>query len=681
MNTPEQKIPFIGLLILIVWLPLPYGSNHTWAWALMEVSIFGIALLWLWQYMRGLQAIPPVFYKAIPILAIWGIWLIYLTLQCTPLPYSWIQWLSPQAAQAFTDPTLATLSVDPHSTAVGLFKSLSYVLLFALTLLTVNTRSRLRWIALILFLSGLFQAVFGGLMTLSGVEYGFFHEKIYYRDVATGTFINRNHLAGYLEMCIAVGIGLLITELGHENRPNTWRQRIVGLLRWILSKKMLLRFCLVFMVITLVLTHSRMGNTAFFASMMIAGTLGLMLSKQANRATVILLVSLIVIDIFIVSAWFGIEKVAQRLEQTTLSTVKRDDINIDTFSYWQDYLWTGSGLGSYETTFPRYQSIEGLWDHAHNDYLEFAAETGIVGAFLLGIVVLLTLAVVLNTQFRHHSSLNRGIAFAVTMAIIALIIHSTVDFNLQIPANAATFMLILALGWVTGYLPTKRSSQPDKSIDGVVLFNRFNLIGLMVVLVYLIYVASSWGLAGRLVEQVRAQMAQWHKQKVEEAEWTTAKENTALALRLAPKNPDLWATMGQVYYMRAIKRTQSRKETLAAYQRALDYFLIAIEQKPTDASMWGYIILLKQYDAQFMTALDYAATYGPRKSFTQHIVTDVGLAAWYRLPKNVQSIVIATIERGMETQPNIIGGLIKKHKRKWVVCAYSDKAFAKKCRF
>jgi hypothetical protein len=258
-----MNITFISLLILIVWLPLPYGSNQAWAWALMEIGIFSLALLWLWQYRQGSLQLTPVFYKAIPILVIWLVWLIYITFQLIPLPYSWLQWLSPQAAEVHT--TLTTLSVVPHSTAVGLLKSLSYVLLFTLTLLIVNSRSRLRWIALALVLSGLFQALFGSLMTLSGLEYGFFHEKIYNRGLATGTFINRNHMAGYLVMCLSVGIGLLIAQLGQQSHSTTtWRQRFIKLLDWILSEKMRLRIYLVVMVIALVLTRSRMGNTAFF---------------------------------------------------------------------------------------------------------------------------------------------------------------------------------------------------------------------------------------------------------------------------------------------------------------------------------------------------------------------------------------------------------------------------------
>jgi putative inorganic carbon (HCO3(-)) transporter len=473
---------FIGFLVLMFWLPLPLGSNHPWAWAIMEVWIFGLSLVWLWGFLHGHVRLTSVFYKAKPILILLILWLIYIGIQCFPLPYLLVEFLSPEAAlmQALvttegSHPATATLSVDSHATTVSLLKSISYVLLFVLTLLLVKRRKRLRWLAYTLVFSGLFQAVYGSLMTLSGMEYGFFNEKIYYTEVATGTFVNRNHLAGYLEMCLAVGIGLLIAQLG-DSTNMTWRQHLRSVVAWLLSDKMRLRLYLVMMVIALVLTRSRMGNTAFFASMMVAGVIGLMLSRQATRSTVILLVSLIVIDILIVGAWFGIDKVAQRLEQTSFATETRDEVDIYTLPYWEDYLLTGSGLGSFYTVFPRYREsdVDAFFDHAHNDYLEFGAETGIVGVLLVGSSVILSLIVALLAQYRRRESLYRGIAFGAMMGITAIGIHSFVDFNLQIPANAATFMVILAMAWIALFLPShskqrrrRRSARTNENKNGV----------------------------------------------------------------------------------------------------------------------------------------------------------------------------------------------------------------------
>ena len=67
---------------------------------------------------------------------------------------------------------------------------------------------------------------------------------------------------------------------------------------------------------------------------------------------------------------------------------------------------------------------------------------------LLGSMVLLSLSAALRAMKRRNDPLMRGMAFSSVMGIVALLIHSTVDFNLQIPANSATFMVILALGWI-----------------------------------------------------------------------------------------------------------------------------------------------------------------------------------------------------------------------------------------
>ncbi len=465
-HSSPDSVLFIGFLALLSWLPMPFASNHAWAWAIMEVWIFALTGVWLWKFLRSEVSLTPVFIKARWILILLTVWTMYILLQITPLPYTWVAQLSPQATYLhslaspdLTLPKFITLSVDPHLTTVALLKSVSYVLLFGLTLLLINSRHRLRWLAYILVFSGLFQALYSSLMTLSGLEYGFFHHKTVGAGVATGTFVNRNHLAGYLEMCLAVGIGLLIAQLEDTSNTN-WRGRLRSWLNWILSSKMRLRLYLVVMVIALVLTRSRMGNTAFFSSLLVAGLLGLVLSRYATRATMTLLASLIVIDLLIVGAWFGIDQVKQRLEQTSFATESRDEMDIYVLrSYWDDYFLTGSGLGSFYSVFPRYRGadIQGYYDHAHNDYLEIGAETGLIGFTLLGSTIILSLAMALVAQYRRHNALCRGMAFGAIMGIIAMLIHSTVDFNLQIPANAATFMIILALAWIVQFLPRHRS--------------------------------------------------------------------------------------------------------------------------------------------------------------------------------------------------------------------------------
>jgi hypothetical protein len=131
---------------------------------------------------------------------------------------------------------------------------------------------------------------------------------------ATGTFINRNHLAGYLNLCLAAGIGLMIAKLGGE-ATHTWRQWLRSVTRLLLGEKARLRIYLIIMVIALVLTRSRMGNTAFFAGTLIVGTLGLLLMRNAPRSTMLFLASVIALDLLIVGTWFGVDQVAQRISK------------------------------------------------------------------------------------------------------------------------------------------------------------------------------------------------------------------------------------------------------------------------------------------------------------------------------------------------------------------------------
>jgi type IV secretory pathway VirB2 component (pilin) len=207
-----------------------------------------------------------------------------------PLPATWVQAASPHAYEIYRsaaaatgspEPLQMTLSVDAHATVDYFLKMLAYGTVFCLTLLLVDTPRKLEILLKVLVFSGTLQAIYGSLMVLSGLEYGFFIKKFVGLGLATGTFINRNHLAGYLNLCLAAGIGLMIAKLGGE-ATHTWRQWLRSVTRLLLGEKARLRIYLIIMVIALVLTRSRMGNTAFFAGTLIVGTLGLLADAQCT---------------------------------------------------------------------------------------------------------------------------------------------------------------------------------------------------------------------------------------------------------------------------------------------------------------------------------------------------------------------------------------------------------------
>ena len=82
---------------------------------------------------------------------------------------------------------------------------------------------------------------------------------------------------------------------------------------------------------------------------------------------------------------------------------------------------------------------------------QIGAEVGLVGLSLLGLMVAMSFAVALRAQYLRRDPLMRGLSFAAIMGILTLMIHSSADFNLQIPANALTFMVVLAFAWISRY--------------------------------------------------------------------------------------------------------------------------------------------------------------------------------------------------------------------------------------
>jgi O-antigen ligase len=627
-----EKYLFRAYLALLVWAPLPYASVNTWAWAIMAVWAYGLAGVWLWARLRRGQPVPRAFVKARSILLIWLAWLTWIAFQCLPLPLPLLRILSPQSAylHGLTHAAFAPLSVDPHSTFDGLLLGTAYVLVFALTLLLVNSGPRLRMLAYTLVFSGLFQALSAILISVSQLDHFLFLDKTISVGMLSGTFVNRNHLAGYLEMCLAVGIGAMIAQLSSGQGKRSWRQHVVHILTWLLTPKIRLRAYLMLMVIALVMTRSRMGNSAFFASLLIAGGITLFVSRhRPNRPMVILLASLMVIDVLIVSSWFGLDEVAQRMEATDMTREQsRLMPDAQSLSYGKDYWLTGSGLGSYYVTYFRYEgSFSGYQNHAHNDYVQFTYETGVIGISLLAAAVLSSYYVALSALRQRQRSWHRGMAFGVLMGITALLIHSDADFNLQIPANASTFMVILALGWVARYMPSHVAKQPE--IVAPKSDNRM-VIGASAMLVCVACIVAGRGLADVLATKADARL----KMPSVDGNFTKSLEGSesplALAKTLDPGNAKLSRQMGEVYSWR-VATTQEPAKKRELNRQMLQYQVKSAEQRPVSPFIWTDILVTKdrlgEHDAEFLVALEKAVLLGPWDPSVQYRIVDIGLTS------------------------------------------------------
>jgi O-antigen ligase len=219
----------------------------------------------------------------------------------------------------------------------------------------------------------------------------------------------------------------------------------------VLSPKFRLRLYLAIMVVALVLTRSRMGNTAFFSSLLLCGLVGMVLQRRVTRNAMLFFASLLLIDIYIVGTWFGVDKVVERLQGTTLESETRDEVALDSIAMWQDHFWVGTGADSFfeAYVYGGYMNANSLYyRHPENDYLEIGSGFGFIGFALLGTAVLTSLWQALLAQRRCKSSIRQGLGFASTMGITSILIHSFSDFNLHIPANSLWFIVLMAFAWV-----------------------------------------------------------------------------------------------------------------------------------------------------------------------------------------------------------------------------------------
>ena len=451
-----ERMPLLcwAYLAWLAWLPLPLGSNRP-IW--LAVALGGAALIlvaWLLSWMSGSVNTPRAVYRARYML---------LGLACI-LAWQAAQMLLPGArAPEWVREAYALAGVESHAIAIdrtaaveALWHSALVFMAFILTLLLVNGRRQAYRLLWLLVWLGTLMAILAGVTVMEGRDREILGVALNAGSIPTGSFINRNHFANYLVLALAAGIGLLI-GLQSPTPPATWRQRLRRWSETLLGPKARLRIFLALMVISLVLTRSRMGNTSFFAGLLIAGGLALLLIRGRHRGLALLISSLLVIDLFIVGTWFGVEQVIDRIEKTVTVTEERVVINEpqrmeanrEALDMIDGATLTGMGGGAWRVVFPSWRAPDqGFFDHAHDDYLEFAVDLGVPAAILGAVLVLLAGGRSLVLLARRRDPLALGSAFACLMAVVAVGIHATVEFNLHIPANAATFAVLLALPWL-----------------------------------------------------------------------------------------------------------------------------------------------------------------------------------------------------------------------------------------
>ena len=476
--SPAQQVErsLLGLFIaLLIWLPLPLGSNRPWAIAMATAVVWVLLAATAWLRLTHPSATGMSQPSSLPPRTSWGgHTIVALLLMFT----AWSGWqISPWG---YTE--------DAHETRLHVLRSIGYVGAFWLVQLLVTSDRRRTALLGGVLSAGFLQALVAIVLFSASSRYELMGREFAQGLRATGTLPNADALANYMVLTLSAGLAVMLAQMG-QGRPHDtrrWLARLRVAMEFMMSAKMLVRLMLIVMVITLVLTRSRMGNGVFFVGLFVVAAWVMARSRQLRRSAAILLASLLVVDLVVIGQWVGLSKVIERMQATEIvaqqdtlpegsapeaprrPTHREESLRerirpaVDALTMIRERPWTGFGAGAFYTSFPRYkqESLDLPYNHAHNDYVEIAVDTGLPGLLLLGAVALMTLIRVAQLMSDRRSAHVRGIAIGTGMALLCALLHATVDLNLQINGNAMTLIVLLATVWT---VPAQRSALSQRS--------------------------------------------------------------------------------------------------------------------------------------------------------------------------------------------------------------------------
>lgn len=428
-----------GVLITAVVL---FGAVEVWSSALISASVFTLFLVWVLRQCIKTGS-PETMQREgrrekVVLFTVFLCFAGYGVLQTIPLPSALVKIVSPATFHLYSfysvdrDPWMF-LSLYPYKTQTELIKIFTYALFFLLFAYATGSAYSLDRTVKILSYFGFALAVF------ALVQKATWNDKLFwFREISGaspfGPFVNRNHFAGFTGMLIPLTLGVAFTRERRE------RQVLFG-------------FFALIMAVALFLSLSRAGILSFFAGITIF-TLFLLWHRLRTKKVWALVSFLFILFLYLL--YLGTGPVIDRFYQTDIGREERLTVWVDTFRAFQDFIVTGTGLGTYMHVFPLYSADTSrfLYDHAHCDYLEFLLETGAVGALLL----LLFLFFFLKYSFGGSWTGTKGITkIALLSSMVTIAVHSIFDFNLHIPANALMLAAVMGMAYAQ-----RRFSQEDE---------------------------------------------------------------------------------------------------------------------------------------------------------------------------------------------------------------------------
>ncbi|HEX8422779.1 MAG TPA: O-antigen ligase family protein, partial [Pyrinomonadaceae bacterium] len=345
----------------------------------------------------------------------------------------------------------ATLTLDPHATRYVLLQLGSLIVYFCAALVYTDSPGRLRLLVRVVTIFGFLLALFGMFQYFTNPSqiYWFRQPKF---ALPFGPFINRHHFAAYMELTLALPLGLLASGAVAVER------------------RLLYLFAVLIMAVALVITGSRGAIVSLVAEVLfIVAIAGLLRHKskrdeadegteaQSRVRAALVRVGIgfaLVVALLASAATLGGEESLSRL----FGTVSADDPTSGRVQFWQGtwevikhHPFLGAGLGAFGVVYTRHDVLHGATrlEQAHNDYLQILADAGIVGG-VLGLLFIFVLFRYGFSRFNSRDKFRRGVAAGALAGCFGVLVHSFFEFSLHMTSNALLFLVLAALATLNG---------------------------------------------------------------------------------------------------------------------------------------------------------------------------------------------------------------------------------------
>lgn len=280
---------------------------------------------------------------------------------------------------------------------------------------------------------------------------------------ATGTYVNRDHLAGLLEMVLPVGLGLLAATVGRAPRDKryrrSWRERLLFLSTWRAHVAVFYGAASIAILLGLIFTRSRSGLMLAMLGILLAA---LTFAHRLGGNNVFGTIGTVTAIGVALAVEIGLAPVLQRFTLEDPLQDSRWTIYSSALQGIGSFFPLGSGAGTFPEIYRQFQPLElGRFsvEHAHNEYLEWLFEGGLMGAFIL----LLLLALYSRQWFRIRAHTQwptfRFAQIGAGIGLLLISLHGLVDFNWHIPANALYTAFLAAVFF---HAPDMRPKKPPE---------------------------------------------------------------------------------------------------------------------------------------------------------------------------------------------------------------------------